>query len=158
MNPRIKLSAIIDCISYLTPNTSCYLDRNSCELLLLSKEYLRAAEEDDRQTNYPEWQQVQIKLARKILADKNKEKYIPIPAGFVSHEYSAMENFCFSIQDKEISKSLCRAIIGRGAFRRFKDRIHLYGISDNWHKYRYDVMKKIVIHWCKANNINCIEE
>jgi hypothetical protein len=43
-----------------------------------------------------------------------------------------MERFCFTISDKKISESLYHAIKGKGAFSRFKDAIHRYGIAEDW--------------------------
>ena len=103
--------------------------------------------------DYPEWQTEQVELARKILADDKEEKYIAIPPGFLSHEFSTMENFCLSLDDEKISKPLCEVIFGGGAFRRLSDCIHHYGIADDWYWYRFNAMKRIVIDWCKANNI-----
>ena len=44
-------------------------------------------------------------------------------------------------------------IKGSGAFRRFKDAVHHYGIADDWHKYRDDALKQIAIEWCRENNV-----
>jgi hypothetical protein len=158
MSSRVKLSAIIDSISSIAHNTSCYLDRERGELFLVSKEQLCAAEKDEQEEGHPEWQKDQIKLARKILTDDKQEKYIAIPAKFVIHEYSTMENFCISLDDEKISKPLCRAIFGGGAFNRFNNYIHKYGIADDWYKYRYNSMKRIIIDWCESNNIDYMEK
>ena len=158
MSSRVKLSAIIDSISSIAHNTSCYLDRERGELFFVSKEQLRAVEVDAELEDYPEWEKAQIKLIREILTDKKGERYIRIPGKFVSHEYSTMENFCFSLDDDEISGALLQAIKGAGAFRRFNNCIHQYGVADDWTKYRYNSMKRIVKDWCKENNIEYIDE
>jgi hypothetical protein len=158
MNPRVKLSDIIDSIIHQTPNTSCYLDRERGEVFLVSKELLRAAEEDVKLEDYTEWEKEQVKLAREILTDKKGERYILIPGKFVYHEHSTMEDFCISLDDEKISRALCRAILGAGAFNRFNNCIHRYGIADEWTKYRYNSMKRIVIDWCEANNIEYVEK
>ena len=153
MSPRVKLSDIIDSIGHQTFNTSNYLDREEGKIVLVSKELLRAAKEDDTLEDYPEWQKEIVKLAREIISDENEEKYIAIPGKFVAHEYSTMENFCLSLDDDKISKPLCQAIRGAGAFNRFKNCIHRYGVADDWRRYRYHALKKIVIAWCEANDI-----
>ena len=158
MRPRVKVSDIINCISFQSHNSACYLDRERGELFSISKEQLRAAMESDELGGYPELQKEQIQLARKILADEKEEKYIAIPAKFVSHEYSTMENFCISLDDEKISKPLCQAIFGGGAFNRFNNYIHKYGIADDWYKYRYNSMKRIIIDWCESNNIDYMEK
>ena len=157
MSPRVKISSIIDSISLQSYNTLCYLDREKGELFLVSKDQLlaaeRAAEKGDELEDYPEWQTEQVELARKILADDKEEKYIAIPGKIVSHEYSTMDNFCLSLEDEKIYRPLFRAVLGRDAFRRLSDCIHHYGIADDWYWYRFNAMKRIVIDWCKANNI-----
>ena len=158
MRPRVKVSDIIDCISFQAHNTACYLNRERGELFSISEEQLRAAMESDELGGYPEWQKEQIQLARKILADEKEEKYIAIPAKFVSHEHSTMENFCISLDDEKISKLLCQVIFGGGAFNRFNNCIHRYGVADEWYKYRYNSMKRVVIDWCEANNIEYVEK
>ena len=158
MSPPVKLSDIINVASFQSPNTSCYLDKEKGEPFLISKEQLRAFEEDPELENHSHWDRDQIKLTREILTDKKSERYIPIPGKFVSHEYSTMENFCFSLDDDEISRDLLQAIKGAGAFSRFNNCIHRYGIADDWYKYRYNSMKRIVIDWCQINNIEYMEE
>ncbi len=158
MNPRVKLSDIIDSISFQTYNTLYYLDKENGKLFPVSKDQLRAAKENDAAEDYSGWQNEQIKLARDILFDEKEEKYIAIPGKFVAHEFSTMENFCLSLKDQKISKSLCQAIFGGGAFNRFKNCIHRYGVAEDWYQYRYDAMKKIVIDWCEANDIEYVKK
>jgi len=158
MDPRVKISDIINMISFQSYNSACCLDREKGEPFLISKEQLRVAEEDAELVDYLEWEREQIKLAREILTDKKGERYILTPGKFVSHEYSTMENFCFSFDDEEISKALLQAIKGAGAFSRFNNCIHRYGIADDWYKYRYNSMKRIVIDWCEGNHIKYVEK
>lgn len=158
MSSRVKISDIINIIGSQSYNTSYYLDREKGEPFLVSKEQLRVAEGDVELEDYPEWEGEQIKLAREILTDKKGERYILIPVMFVSHEYSAMENFCFSIDDDEILRALLQAIKGAGAFNRFNSCIHRYGVADDWYTYRYNSMKRIVIDWCEVNDIEYVDE
>ncbi len=158
MNSRVKLSDIIDSISFQTYNTVYYLDKENGKLFPVSKDQLRAAKENNASEDDSEWQNEQIKLARDILVDEKEEKYIAIPEKFVAHEFSAMENFCLSLKDQKISKPLCQAIFGGGAFNRFKNCIHRYGIADDWYRYRFNAMKKIIIDWYEANDIEYVEK
>lgn len=158
MSPHIKISDIINIISVNSNNTSYYLDKESGQPFPVSNEQLRTVYEDGELEDYPEWEREQVELVRKILSDEKGERYILIPVKFVSHEYSAMENFGFSIDDDEISRALLQAIKGAGAFNRFNNCIHRYGVADDWYKYRYNSMKKIVIEWCEENNIEYLEK
>jgi hypothetical protein len=158
MSPCIKISDIINIISVQSNNTSYYFDKESGQPFAVSNEQLRTVHEDGELEDCPEWEREQVELVRKILSDEKNERYILIPVKFVSHEYSAMENFGFSIDDDEISRALLQAIKGAGAFNRFNNCIHRYGVADDWYKYRYNSMKKIVIDWCEENNIEYLEK
>jgi hypothetical protein len=85
MSPRIKISDIINIISVQSNNTSYYLDKDSGQPFPVSNEQLRTVHEDGELEDCPEWEREQIELARKILSDEKGERYILIPAKFVSH-------------------------------------------------------------------------
>ena len=158
MSPRVNLSDIINIINFQSYNSKWYLDKKKGELFLVSKEQLRAAEQDTGPEDYPELERKQIKLAREILNDKKGQRYILIPGKFAIHEYSTMENFCFSLDEDEISGALLKAIKGSGAINRFNNCIHRYGVADDCYKFRYNSMKKIVIDWCEENSIEYVEK
>jgi hypothetical protein len=158
MSPRVKLSDIINTISSQSYNSLWYLDKKKGEPFHVSKEQLRAAEEYTGPEDYPELEKEKIKLAREILNDTKGHRFVLIPGKFVSHEYSTMENFCFSLDEDEISGALLQAIKGPGAFNRFDNCIHRHGVADDWYKFRYNSMKKIVKGWCEENSIEYVEK
>jgi Uncharacterised protein family (UPF0158) len=68
-----------------------------------------------------------------------------------------VENFCLTVSDQRKQESLLRAIKGKGAFRRFKDKIIDFEIEDQWYSYRDERFKQIAIKWCQDNNVNFME-
>ena len=48
-------------------------------------------------------------------------------------------------------------IRGRGAFRRFKDAIHMNGIEEEWYRFRQEELEKIAIDWLEANQISYVK-
>ena len=66
---------------------------------------------------------------------------------------SIMERFCLSVDDEDIRDDLCNAIRGRGAFSYFKDRIHAYGIAEEWYRYHDAALREIAMAWCEAHGI-----
>ena len=64
-----------------------------------------------------------------------------------------MERFCLSVDDEDMRDNLCNAIRGRGAFRSFKDKIHEYGIAEDWYQYRDAALRDIAVTWCEAHGI-----
>jgi hypothetical protein len=112
--------------------------------------YLRAAENEEPIEDFPEWQHDAIRMAGDIL---ETDHYLPLPDRFEIHEYQIMERFCLSIDDEDMRDDLCDAIHGRGAFRRFKDRMHVYGMAEEWYQYRDAALREIAIAWCEEHGI-----
>jgi hypothetical protein len=155
MNKPVKLSGIIDAMDSLSDETSVYLNKETGELVLLSDEEWNAAEEKHPLVSYPEWQRSLIHEAGRILED-DEGRYIALPSKFDIDEYHMMERFALSVDDK-ISAELLAAIKGKGAFRRFKDKVAGFGIEQDWYKFRDAKYKELAIDWCEANNIAYID-
>jgi hypothetical protein len=68
-----------------------------------------------------------MRIARDIV---ETDHYLPLPARFEMHAYQIMERFCLSVDDEDMRVDLCDATRGRGACRRFTDRMHAYGIAE----------------------------
>jgi hypothetical protein len=150
----VKLKDIVDEISFIPEEASSYLNAKTGEVITVTDEELRAAENEEPLEDFPEWQHDAIRIAGEIL---ETDDYLPLPTKFDIHEYSIMERFCRSVEDDDICEDLCNAIRGRGAFRYFKDKIHEYGIADDWYKYRDDALREIAIVWCEENGISYTE-
>ena len=64
-----------------------------------------------------------------------------------------MERFCLSVDDDGLRDELCDALRGRGAFRRFTDRMQTYGIAAAWYRYRDAALRESAVTWCEAHGI-----
>ncbi len=120
-------------------------------MVSISDEEMWAAEDDEPIEDFPDWEQDLVRIAKEIIDETGN--YITLPTKFDIHEYSIMERFCLSLNDTEMRNTLYSLIKGRGAFGRFKDAVHDYGIANDWYKYRDDALKEIAIEWCKENDI-----
>ncbi len=152
----VKLKEIIEAVEFQSDGISAYLNKETGVIVTIPEEEFDAVEDQDPLENYPEWQQDNIKIAREIL--DNEESFLNLPTEHDIHEYQIMKEFCFSIEDRDISELLYRAIKSRGAFRRFKEGIQRFRVADEWYKYREEAIKRIVIDWCKSNHIEFEEE
>ena len=148
---RLKLDDIIEGLECQSDESHSYLDKRTGKVILISDEEFCAAENDEPIEDFPDWQHDQIKIAKEILQETGD--YVGLPSKFDIHEYSIMERFCLSIDDPEISDTLYSLIKGSGAFRRFKDALYEYELSDEWYKYRDNRLKEIAIEWCQENGI-----
>lgn len=154
MSSPIKVKEIADALSVQMDGAYQYLNKETGEIVLVSDEELGAAEEGEKD-NYPEWQQEVIRQAEQIIVNEG-DKFVELPAKFEIHEYQIMEQFCLSISDPKISDELYYAIKGRGAFRRFKDQIHYYGLAGAWYEYLETALMKIAVAWCERNTIDYV--
>lgn len=155
MSIPVKLNDIIEEMDIPFEGSFSFLNRKTGEIVFLTGEDLNAAEEEEPFDDLPEWQQENRMAAMDVV--KNEEDYIELPTKYDLNEYEIMENFCLTVSDQQKRESLSRAIKGKGAFRRFKDKIINFGIESQWYSYRNEWFKQIAIEWCQENKIDFIE-
>ena len=154
MTVQVKLQDILEGMDFQSDERSSFLNLTTGEVVSITDEELRAAENDEPLEDFPEWQHDALRIARDIV---ETDHYLPLPDQFEIHEYQIMERFCLSVDDEDIRDDLCNAIRGRGAFRYFKDRIHAYGIAEEWYRYRDAALREIAMAWCEAHGIASTE-
>lgn len=155
MNLQVKLKDIIEEMEIQFEESRSLLNIKTGEIVIVSSDELRAVEDEKPFDHLPEWE----KENRMITIDvvENYENYIELPTKYDVNEYEIMEDFCLTVSDQRKQDSLLRVIRGKGAFRRFKDKIIDFEIENQWYSYRDECFKQIAIEWCKDNNINYIE-
>jgi Uncharacterised protein family (UPF0158) len=151
---RVKLSDLIEGMDFQSDEQSSFLNLTTGEVVSITDEELRAAENDAPLKDFPEWQHDAIRIARDIV---ETDHYLPLPDRFEINEYQIMERFCLSVDNDDLRDDLCDAIRGRGAFRRFKDRVQAYGIAEAWYRYRDEALREIAMAWCEAHSLQYTE-
>lgn len=131
--------------------SNTFINLKTGDIVAVDNTALRKAEDDEPYDHLPDWQQEEMKTAIDIL--ENEENYVPLPSQFDIHEYSMMENFCYSLPDEDIGNELLSSIRGKGAFRRFKEKIYYLGLEDKWYQFRDKCYKDIAIEWCENHDI-----
>jgi Uncharacterised protein family (UPF0158) len=154
MAVQVKLKEIIEGLEFLTDEGTSYLNTTTGEVVSITDEELRAAENDEPLEDFPEWQHDAIRIAGEII---ETDHYLPLPDRFEINEYCMMERFCLSVDDEDMRDELRDTIRGRGAFRRFKDRMQLYGMAEEWYQYRDAALREIAIAWCEEHGIQYTE-
>ena len=81
------------------------------------------------------------------------EDFIPLPGQYEINEYRMMERFICELPVGRNQDVLEKAIRGKGAFRRFKDRIFDLGMEEKWYQYRDACYEKIAREWCEKYGI-----
>lgn len=154
----VKLMDVIDYLETVDDQFKGYYCKNTGEIITVSAEDLGIAEEseeDDDFGRYPEWQQEEIKESIDIIV--NWEDYIELPDKYEFNEHNIMEEYSLSIKNDRISDEIYNALKGKGAFRRFKDKVHGHGLSNEWYSFKSNALRDIAIDWCKDNNIEYVE-
>ncbi len=146
----VKLKDIIEGLEFLTDEGSSYLNTTTGEVVYVTTEELRAAEEEQPLEDFPAWQHDALRIARDIV---ETDHYLPLPDRFEINEYHIMERFCLSVDNDDLRDDLCDAIRGRGAFRRFKDKVQVYGMAEEWYRYRDNALREMAMAWCEAHGI-----
>lgn len=152
----VKLDDLITEIEIQMDETFTYINTQTGEVITLSREEMRAAEDEDLLENYPDWQRENIEQAIKIIEDED-EVYLDFTLRNEYHEYEIVEEFIETLNKAEVREELFGAIQGRGAFRRFKDGIIEHGVEKQWYEFKEKKVKELVIEWCKEKDL-VIEE
>ena len=155
MTPPVKLQDILEGMDFQSDAQSAFLHLTTGEVVAITDEELRAAEDDAPLEGFPAWQHDAIRLARDIVETDHS---LPLPDRFEINEYRIMERFCLSVEDDDLRNDLCDAIRGRGAFRRFKDRVQAYRIAEAWYQYRDAALREIAVAWCEKHEIPYTEK
>lgn len=98
----------------------------------------------------PEWQREQISKLREI---EGSDDWLDPPGSYDIHEYKIMERFRAVVEEPRRQEILFDAIRGSGAFRRFKDTVHRFGIEDEWYRYRERAFGDIAVAWLETHGI-----
>ena len=150
MKATVNLEEVLEAIKMRTRDSNYFYNKKTGEIHYITDDELRDAEDGIDISEYPEWQQESLKTAIDIFSTDN---YIKLPDDYEINDYKIMEDFCYSIEDKELRNEMTNAIDGKGAFRIFKDKIYEYDIADEWYDYQDKRFKEIAIEWCERHNI-----
>jgi hypothetical protein len=149
----VLLNDVVEAMESFSDEWQAYINRNTGELVSFSDEEARLAEEESPEA--PEWQQEMLPKVRNVLAS---EEYVQLPGRFDFHEYRVMEEFCWTLDESDLQMELLDAIRGRGAFRRFKERIHAEGIEKDWYAFREAALKQLAAGFLEAEGIPYVEQ
>jgi hypothetical protein len=142
MAATVRLEDVVQEMDLYGDQHRAFLNIQTGEFILLTDDELSAAEEGDDLADYPDWQQEMIRKASEVIST---DDYRELPSQFDIHEYAIIQRFCYSVEDDELSDRLLNSILGRGAFRYFKDTIYEYGIEQDWYAFRKKTFKETAI-------------
>lgn len=151
MGAKVKLSKILEGMEMQSDDHLVFVDLKAGEVVSLLRDFLRGAEDGKSFAGLPDWQIEQLELAYDLI--EHEDNYLPLPTEFDIHEYSLIEDFCYTVENSKAQDALFYAIRGKGAFRRFKDKIIDLDLDQAWYDYREQRYKQIAIEFCEMNNL-----
>ena len=131
---KVKLEDIIEAMEFANMETEYYYDTQNEKVLMLFDEMVDG---EDNQELF--------------------EDYIPLPGQYDINEYRIMEEFIYELPAGKNQDVLARTIQGRGAFRRFKDKLYDLNLEKQWYQYRDEAYEKIARQWCERHKIDLVE-
>lgn len=155
MKATVRLNDIVDALESTSDEIQFYLNLNTGEVLLKSEAEQLFSEPENTEEEYPDWDDDMQQSAEALM---DSEDFIPLPDQYEIHEYTIMEDFCRTVEDKETRDILFSAIRGSGAFRVFKESIRRYDLEERWYQFRAEAFRGIAIEWCEMNDIPYSED
>jgi len=152
---KIYIEDIADKMEEADDNWEAYLNLKTGEIVDVGVEYhslVEELEEDEEIPNrFKDWEKEFIETALEV--EENWGDYVKLPDKFAIHEYSIMEDFIDSVKNDRKRTVLYDAISGRGAFRRFKDKVYDMGLEEIWFAFKFKAYCKIARRWCEEHQI-----
>lgn len=139
---KVKLQEVLEALEGAGMDVDYYYDTKKQEILMIFDGMVNGE-------NNPE-------LIEEI-EDGFIEDYIPLPGQYDINEYRIMEDFIYELPSGREQDALEAAIRGKGAFRRFKDRLYDFNLQEKWYKYRDACYERVARDWCERFGIE-IEE
>ena len=152
MSTPARLADIIDALDMQHDESTCYVDRQTGRVEVITDDMSADAEEDVDLDGLPEWQRPMVEIARAIEAD-TEGRFVALPDRFEIDEWEMMRRFAQSVEDDAVAEALSRAIRGRGAFRYFKDKVHELRLAERWHAFREAEYRRVAVEWCEAHEV-----
>jgi hypothetical protein len=149
---KIDLNKIVEGMEFQNEDSEVYLKRTTGEIVMLGREEIDAAEDDENATDYPEWQQPLIETAKEIYVEDSPD-YLRLPDRFEIDEYRMMADFVETVDNPDHQQQLARSIRGSGAFRRFKDTAEELDLLESWFAYRDGEYRRLAMEWCQKKGI-----
>ncbi len=101
----------------------------------------------------PDWQRELLQQADEVEAGLGS-RFISIPSETSYEGYQDMEAFIDTVRNPHLYESLERAIIGRGAFRYFKDVLLDFPAQrERWFQFKRERLKERILEWLEEYDI-----
>ncbi len=145
----VSLHDVVEALEMSSQTSENILDPETGEILLVTDDD-EITLEDPNPDFVPDWQKEHIEKVRRLLKSENG---LRLPDSFDIHEWSIMEEFCYTVENAGQREILLNSIRGKGAFQRFREAVERFVLREEWFSFRQNALEKIARDWLEANNI-----
>ena len=120
---EVKIEEIVNNMEMISQESSCYYEKETGEFL---------------------WNIDEKGYQNEVIALPKKKEI---------NDYRIMQNFIEQKADAEARGWLRNAIVGQGAFRRFRVTCERFGILNEWYEFQRSAYEAIAMEWCEENGL-----
>jgi hypothetical protein len=114
-------------------------------------------EEALKNRGLPDWMEISVREAAAVDLGFGS-RFVEIPFRESRAGYEDMEDFIETVSDERLRNRLWRAIEGRGAFGRFRDKLLDHpNERDRWHTFKDERERERAIEWLRSEGVEPIE-
>jgi hypothetical protein len=146
----VKLQDVLEEMQMVSDEMTAYINRKTGELVTLTGDDVRIAEDPELQEDLADWQEEMLSKTREVL---DSGDFIPLPDKFEIDEWSIMQRFAVSQPDPVHRDDLLNAIHGRGAFRLFKILLDRLKLREEWFRFRDEALERIATDFLDFHEI-----
>ncbi len=148
----VSLNAVVEEMEMLGGEAGmhAFLNRKTGEIYGGTEDQLATAEEGHDDEELLDWEVEMVHRLREVLESSD---WLKLPRRDSHEDYRIMERFCLECCEGLLQEELLSAIIGRGAFGRFKDVLHRRGIQESWHAFRREQIAAEAKAWLETHEI-----
>jgi hypothetical protein len=150
MGTTVVMDDVMEALELAADEMSSYVNSRTGEVITLTHDDLRLAEEDSA-PEMPDWQQEILVQAKQVLAS---EEWLQLPSKFDIHEWAIMDRFAASLSNESARAELLAGIRRTGAFRNFKYAIRKLGVEDQWFAYKQRALEELAREWLARHGLS----
>lgn len=152
MPATVRLNDIVDALEMQFDESSSFLDLDTGQVEIVSRDLPGAAEEcdDDEEPDLPARQEQEWEVAKRTVCTDRFRKLLTKSK---VHEWAIMEKFSRSMKSDSIREELLNAIHGAGAFRNFKAALRRHNIEPAWFAFRAEALRQTALDRCEKNHL-----
>lgn len=84
----------------------------------------------------------------------SEDRYIEVPKYSSNEAYEVMESFVETLEEKDKSAKLARALNQRKPFRHFKDALADTGLAELWYQFENEYARAQIEEWLEEEGIS----